>query len=73
MQSSESYQSDKLESPEKSLGSDSDNQDNEAYRNSKYWSLPENVRHAIDLTKKKQKHSDFYTRLRSLNEKISVY
>tara|TARA_B110000285_G_C14547076_1_gene347485 strand:+ start:149 stop:409 length:261 start_codon:yes stop_codon:yes gene_type:complete len=30
-----------------------------AYQNSKYWALPENVRHAIDISKKKGKRSDF--------------
>lgn len=43
------------------------------YKNSHYWSLPENVRQAIDTAKKNSKHSDFYGRLRSLNDKIGVY
>ena len=43
------------------------------YKNSAYWALPENVRHAIDCARKKSKHSDFYNRLRSLNDKIGVY
>jgi hypothetical protein len=30
------------------------------YQDAAYWSLPENVRHAIDLSKKKSKHTDFY-------------
>ena len=43
------------------------------YKNSAYWALPDNVRHAIDCARKKSKHSDFYNRLRSLNDKIGVY
>ena len=43
------------------------------YKNAAYWSLPENVRQAIDTAKKKSKHSDFYNRLKSLNDKIGVY
>jgi hypothetical protein len=43
------------------------------YKNEAYWALPENVRQAIDTAKKKSKHSDFYNRLRSLNDKIGVY
>ena len=38
-------------------GSDEDTE--VGYRNAAYWSLPENVRHAIDLSKKKSKRSDF--------------
>jgi hypothetical protein len=49
-----------------------DNQ-TEEYKNSAYWALPENVRHAIDLSKKKSKHSDFYNKLSELNDKIKVY
>ena len=43
------------------------------YKTPAYWALPENVRHAIDVAREKSKHSDFYNRLRSLNDKISVY
>ena len=56
--------------------SESSEEDMEAkinYKNSAYWALPENVRHAIDCARKKSKHSDFYNRLRSLNDKIGVY
>jgi hypothetical protein len=35
--------------------------------------LPENVRNAIDVAKMKKKHSDFYYRLRLLNDKIHIY
>ena len=37
-----------------------DEEGNRAYQDSKYWALPENVRHAIDISKKKSKRSDFY-------------
>ena len=47
--------------------------DEEGYKNNAYWALPENVRHAIDLSKKKNKKSDFYSKLTSLNDKIGVY
>jgi hypothetical protein len=29
----------------------------ESYKTQAYWALPENVRHAIDVSKKKAKHS----------------
>ena len=31
-----------------------------SYKNSAYWSLPENVRNAIDLAKLRSQHSEFY-------------
>ena len=43
------------------------------YKNYTYWALPDNVRHAIDTAKRKSKHSDFYIRLKGLNDKIGVY
>lgn len=43
------------------------------YKNAAYWALPENVRHAIDISKKKSKHSAFYNRMNALNDKIAVY
>ena len=52
---------------------DSSSGDEDNYKNKAYWSLPENVRNAIDLSKKKSKHSDFYSKLNSLNDKIGVY
>ena len=45
----------------------------ENYKTEAYWSLPENVRQAIDCARRKAKHSDFYIRLKSLNDKIGVY
>lgn len=56
--------------------SDSSDEDMDAkinYKNSAYWALPDNVRQAIDIARRKSKHSDFYNRLRSLNDKIGVY
>jgi len=54
----------------------SDDEDSDTihgYQNAAYWSLPDNVRHAIDLSKHKSKHTDFYNALSNLNEKISLY
>ena len=45
----------------------------EDYKNAAYWSLPENVRKAIDFAKSKEKHSDFYGRLNNVNSKLEVY
>ena len=38
-----------------------------------YWRLPENVRHAVDVAKMKSKHSEFWYRLQTLNDKIFIY
>lgn len=35
--------------------------------------MPANVRHAIDVGKQKAKHSEFYYRLKGLNERIYTY
>ena len=43
------------------------------WKNEQYYQLPENVRTAIDTAKMKQKHSDFYNRLRLLNDKIHIF
>ena len=43
------------------------------WKNRQYWALPENVRHAIDTAQLKKKHSDFYYRLRLLNDKIHIF
>ena len=45
----------------------------ESYKNKAYWNLPENVRNAIDLAKMKSKHSEFYYKLQTLNDKIYVF
>jgi|APSaa5957512535_1039671.scaffolds.fasta_scaffold32902_3 hypothetical protein len=44
-----------------------------SWKDQNYWALPENVRSAIDVANLKKKHSDFYYRLRVLNEKIHVF
>ena len=43
------------------------------WKDEAYWRLPENVRHAIDGAKMKSKHSDFWYRLQTMNDKIFVY
>jgi len=40
------------------------------WRNKDYWSLPENVRNAVDKAKEKKHQSDFYYKLADVNEKI---
>ena len=57
----------------KETDSDSGPDTPEEYKNAAYWALPENVRHAIDLSKKKSKHSDFYNKMSDVMEKIQVY
>lgn len=69
----------------KTVDSDNDGKDNNkngkqskskydhSYKNKAYWNLPENVRNAIDLAKMKQKHSEFYYKLQTLNDKIYVF
>ena len=42
-------------------------------KDEKYHSLPANVRHAIDVGKQKAKHSEFYYRLKGLNERRDTY
>jgi hypothetical protein len=44
-----------------------------SWKDHHYWALPENVRAAIDVANTKKKHSDFYYKLRLLNEKIHVF
>jgi hypothetical protein len=43
------------------------------WKNDQYWALPPNVRKAIDIAKMKKKHSDFYYKLRLLNDKIHIF
>jgi hypothetical protein len=43
------------------------------WQNENYWKLPENVRNAIDIANIKQKHTSFYHRLLTLNDKIFVF
>ena len=42
-------------------------------RDHRYDALPKNVQHAIDVSREKAKHSEFYYRLKGLNEKIYTY
>jgi hypothetical protein len=35
--------------------------------------LPENVRNIVDKANENKKHSDYYSKLKSLNDKIYVY
>ena len=44
-----------------------------SYRTEKFWKLPENVRNAIELSKRKESHSDFYSALSTLNERILIF
>lgn len=43
------------------------------WQNEEYWSLPANVRNAIDLSNSKSTHSRFYYKLQDLNDKLKVY
>jgi hypothetical protein len=43
------------------------------WQNEQFYTLPENVQNAINNAKLKKKHSDFYYRLRLLNDKIHVF
>ncbi len=59
-----------------SSSSDASSSDRDAelnWKNKTYWALPENVRNAIDVAKMKKKHSDFYYRLKILNDKIHIF
>lgn len=47
-------------------------QSNQNY-NSNFSMLPKNVQDAIKLSKKKDKHSPFYYKLKNLKEKITLY
>ena len=61
------------ERPDENTYSISDRDRPENYKNDAYWSLPENVRKAIDFAKTKQQHSEFSSRLTNLNDKLEVY
>ena len=45
----------------------------EDWRTEQYWTLPENVRNAIDKAKSKKTNSDFYYRLKEMNEKLHIF
>jgi hypothetical protein len=62
-------------SSEESVSSEEDDKTDPSFwrRDKNYHSLPANVRHAIDVGKQKAKHSEFYYRLKGLNERIYTY
>lgn len=72
---SDDEQSECSEDKDQSENSNISNKDEKIcdWKNKAYWSLPENVRSAIDLAKAKKKHSDFYYKLKVTNDKIQVY
>lgn len=43
------------------------------YKDANYWSLPENVRKALDLAKRNSSQSDFSKQLTQMNNKIGIY
>lgn len=47
--------------------------DDAHWKNKEYYRLPENVRNAIDMAEMKQKHTGFFYKLQTLNDKIFVY
>ena len=51
-----------------SISKDSEESEAERYKDKAYWQLPENVRIALDKSKEKNKHSEFYGRLISVND-----
>lgn len=62
-------------SSELDVSSDEDDKTRPGFWNNDddYMKLPENVRAAIELSREKAKHSQFYYRLRGLNERIKIY
>jgi hypothetical protein len=44
-----------------------------SWQTEQFYALPENVQNAINNAKLKKKHTDFYYRLRLLNDKIHVF
>ena len=52
---------------------ESEHLEKEPWKDDHYYSLPENVRNAIDISNIKSKHSQFYYRLQNLNDKIFVF
>lgn len=47
--------------------------DDAHWKNKEYYRLPENVRNAIDIAEMKQKHTSFFNKLQTLNDKILVF
>lgn len=61
-------------SSELDVSSDEDDKTQQTWKyNESYLALPENVRAAIDLSREKSKHSEFYYKLRGLNDRIKIY
>lgn len=54
-------------------GESSEAEDPKFYQDVDYWKLPENVRHAMDIAYRRTKHSAFYYKLATLNDKITIY
>ena len=53
--------------------SEDEGDDNYLSKQPGFQRLPENVQNAMITARRKQKHSDFYNKLKHLNEKIEVY
>ena len=47
--------------------------DDAPWKNKEYYRLPPNVRNAIDIAEMKKKHSSFFYKLETLNDKIFVF
>ena len=61
------------ESQVESSESDDRDQPNYYRKGDQFHLLPENVRAAIELSQEKSKHSEFYYKMKELNDKITVY
>jgi len=61
------------ESQVESSESDDRDQPNYYRKGEQFHLLPENVRAAIELSQEKSKHSEFYYKMKELNDKITVY
>ena len=55
--------------------SESDDREQPGYlvKGDQFHLLPDNVRAAIELSQEKSKHSEFYYKMKELNDKIRVY
>ena len=61
------------EDNQESESSESDDKTQPSYWIGDFKNLPENVKHAIQLSKVRAKHSPFYFRMKDLKFKIDVY
>ena len=73
-----SYQNSQYEDDFEEDGSESSQSDDKTQpqfwkKDSDFYQLPENVRHAIEVGKQKAKHSEFYYKMKDLNSKVQVY